>query len=544
MNYLNSFIAHWNSKNRSQFLPFIGLLVFAIALLVLDELFTGWLQTRRIMWMVHNELTTDRPVYAYLSFILSFFAWVVYCWAAFRAIRPIRGFLWVFMIMAVFIEYGYMNTFNRYMTGVDFWTAVFSPWSLWMEAIGMYFNSKALIITLLFSGVVIFNWKKPHSTIHPEIILLIFFIGNWALRTYLPFERAMGISVFQYVRLLEDIRISDRFLGTRKEVPTNKKSTLENNIILVIDESVRADHLSINNYSRNTTPTLLKLSEKGLLTNWGSAAASATCTIYSNPHILTGVSSAPGVDSRLTSYWPTVFQYAQSMGYRTYYLDAQENYLWNGMSTGDLKYVDIYQSANKFGGNIYSDEEAARYIREEILNSTGNFIVLNKLGVHVIYENDYPPSEARWFPIRPDNNNKNIQSMTINAYDNAVHFNLESFFKTLMPDMEPLPHTVLLYTSDHGQTLQEHGETWSHCHNSAPEANVPLFILGRINPVPDTQYHASHMNILPTLLDLMDVPQEFRKEQYAPSLFIAERAMNQPRFFLDGDLMPVQFNIQ
>ncbi len=534
------------SKNlvERRFLPFFGLLLFSFILLVLDEYLTGWMQTRHIMWMTQNEYRHDRQLLAGFSFILSFSIWVIYCWACFRAVKPVRVVLWLFCILSIFIEYGYIDTFHRWMTSVDLWTAFLSPWTLWTEAIGMYINYRALIIITVFSLAAAINWKRPRSSNLPEIILLVCLIGTWVFRTYMPFDRVLGISVFQYARLLEDIRPADRAFGHRAEVPSISTTVPNNNIILVIDESLRGDHLSINGYDRDTTPSLQELNKKGLITNWGIAAAGATCSINSNPHILTGVPSSPGADARLTSNWPTVFQFARAMGYRTYYLDAQESYLWNGLLAGDLNFVDVYLTTQEFGKSNNSDQQAASYIRKQVVSSTGNFIVLNKMGMHILYENNYPPSEAHWQPTPPDRDYKKNPSLVINAYDNAVHFNLESFFKTLMPDMEPLPQTVLLYTSDHGQTLQEHGETWSHCHNSAPEANVPLFILGRINPVPDTQYHASHMNILPTLLDLMDVPQEFRKEQYAPSLFVAESAMNQPRFFLDGDLMPVQFNSQ
>ncbi|HEX7556165.1 MAG TPA: sulfatase-like hydrolase/transferase, partial [Leptolinea sp.] len=351
----------------------------------------------------------------------------------------------------------------------------------------------------------------------------------------------MGSSTFQYAGLLEDIRLSDRNFGNREQVPFTPHANPVNNIILIIDESLRADHLSINSYDRDTTPTLMKLSEKGLLTNWGIAVASATCSIISNPHILTGVPSESGIDSRLTSSWPTIFQYARAMGYRTYYLDAQESFLWNGLLSSDLKFVDVHLTTQEFGKDNKSDQQAAKFIRKEILNSTGNFIVLNKMGMHILYENNYPPSEADWLPTPPESNYKKFPSLVINAYDNAIHYNLESFFQTLMPDLEELPDTFLIYTSDHGDTLQEHGETWSHCHNTDPEAKVPLFIVGKLDFMPDTQYKASHANIMPTILDLMHVPQGIRSQIYAPSLLTAQHTSNKPRYFLDGDLESILF---
>lgn len=527
-------------KHIRKILPFLGLLGFGVLLLVLDEYFIDLQQTRHIMWMFYNESRISRPITAYITFILSFTCLVIYCWAAFRSYRPVRIILGVFFVLAIFIEYGYFSTFQRYMTSVDFWTAAFSPWSLWFEAIGMYFNGKALIVSLIFLAAVAFNWKKPRSKSHPEIILLVCLVGMWLIRTYLPFDSKIGISVFQYVRLLEDIRPGDRIFGNREKVQTISTTIPGNNIVLIIDESLRGDHLQINGYKRETSPTLQKLAEKGLITNWGLSVSSATCSIYSNPHILTGVPSTANLDVRLTSRWPTLFQYAQAMGYKTQYLDGQETYLWNGLLQNDLQYVDIHLTTNDFGRSMFTDLKAAQYIRDQVTRSTGNFIVLNKMGMHIMYENNYPPEEAIWLPTPKDRDYKDTKNV-VNAYDNAVRFNMENFYTNLFPDLHELADTLIIHTSDHGETLQEHGETWSHCHSSMPEAMVPLFIIGDLGLQPDTGYRASHSNIVPTILDLMDIPEEKRLHEYAPSLLSAKSSMNGPRYFLDGDLQSIEY---
>lgn len=527
-------------KHFSNFLPFLGLLGFCFFLLVLDEYFTNLPQTRHIMWMAYDEWRSSRPITAYITFILSFTCLTIYCWTAFRSHRVIRAVLSVFFVLAIFIEYGYFSTFQRYMTSVDFWTAALSPWSLWFEAIGMYFNWKALIISLVFLLAVVYSWKKPRSKKHPEVILLVCFAGMWLMRIYLPFDHKMGISVFQYVRLLQDIRPGDRIYGDREKIPAIRTTPPGNNIILIIDESLRGDHLGINGYSRDTTPTLQKISGKGLVTNWGIAVSAATCSIFSNPHILTGVPSTPGLDIRLTSSWPTLFQYAQAMGYKTQYLDAQETYIWNGLLQKDLQNVDIHLTTSDFGRSMYSDQTAAKYIHQQVIQSTGNFIVLNKMGMHIKYENNYPSSADIWLPTPKDRDYKDFKHV-VNAYDNAVRFNLESFYTNLMPNEIELPNTLIIHTSDHGETLQEHGETWSHCHNTSPEATVPLFIIGKLPIQPDTSYKASHDNIVPTLLDLMGVPGDKRLHDYAPSLLKAGSTENTPRFFLDGDLQSVEY---
>src|SRR5574339_998571 len=126
----------------------------------------------------------------------------------------------------------------------------------------------------------------------------------------------------------------------RESVPYQPSGKPSNNIVLIIDESIRGDHLSINGYTRETTPflSLLEASEDSFY-NWGLAAAGATCSYPSNTLILTGVRPGTYEFDRTVRY-PTVFQYARAMGYETYYMDAQTSSLWNGLTDQDISFVD------------------------------------------------------------------------------------------------------------------------------------------------------------------------------------------------------------
>ncbi|MCK7485365.1 MAG: hypothetical protein MZU97_07245 [Bacillus subtilis] len=61
------------------------------------------------------------------------------------------------------------------------------------------------------------------------------------------------------------------------------ETTPQNNIVLVIDESIRGDHLSVNGYSRPTTPFLDDFATSDAdFYNWGVAIAGGTCSHTSN----------------------------------------------------------------------------------------------------------------------------------------------------------------------------------------------------------------------------------------------------------------------
>lgn len=172
-----------------------------------------------------------------------------------------------------------------------------------------------------------------------------------------------------------------------------------------------------------------------------------------------------------------------------------------------------------------------------VLESTGNFVWINKRGVHFAYNNTFPPQAAHWTPIMKGYAYDPAQrEQIVNSYDNGVRYNAETFWRSLITDPAVLEHTVVVYTSDHGQTLAEHDEPSTHCNDTRNEALVPLFIVADSDHPGDPQYRASHANIFATLLDLMQFPQAERHHSYARSLFGATAADSERRQYFVGQL--------
>ncbi len=218
--------------------------------------------------------------------------------------------------------------------------------------------------------------------------------------------------------------------------------------------------------------------------------------------------------------------------------------LGNGKSTDVEDFGKWVTSDDLQQQNWYeNDAEIARRVKEIVGNSTGNFIWINKFGVHPPYFDSYPNAASVWLPIPQKNAKFSLLAGKIkpeelvNNYDNAILYNSQSFFTNLLED-GLAKNTFYVYTSDHGQNLGENGKTLSHCSNTKNEANVPLFIVAdpRIMPNVDTTFKASHSNIFPTLLDLMNFPVTERQQKYSLSLFNAGGADSKPRFYFEGNL--------
>jgi len=64
----------------------------------------------------------------------------------------------------------------------------------------------------------------------------------------------------------------------------------------------------------------------------------------------------------------------------------------------------------------------------------------------------------------------------VNTYDNGIRFQVDEFFRVFVS--ETTNHNyVILYTSDHGQTLAEHGQVYTHGKPDKVIVDVPEFLV-------------------------------------------------------------------
>jgi glucan phosphoethanolaminetransferase (alkaline phosphatase superfamily) len=458
---------------------------------------------------------------------------------------PRRGrFVFILLFMVpIFVEFSYWKAFHRPFSVTDLDTALKSPLRMWNSASEIFFNRAAFLPVIVYALLLLLPGFPNRRRALGLATCIALCVGVNLLVQTERLDVNWGTSIPRFYKTVVDWKQSGAQAIERETLPAASSTRPTNNLVLIIDESIRSDHLSINGYDRPTTPYLDALVRvPGLVHNWGTAASGATCSPLSNALLITGVQVNKADRDRLQTLvksFPTLFQYAKAMGYRTTYIDGQTNYLWNDLSLEDLTTIDEWQKTDPNVPDLLVDQRTADWIHRQVTTSNGNFIVLNKKGVHFLYEDSYPASAAVWEPIPTDYHTQ--PERVKNAYDNGIRFNVDVFFQHLLPDTAAsTAHTMIVYTSDHGQTLFEGGVDWLHCNYTTAEASVPLILIGRLPFEPDTTYPASHSSIFPTLLDLMSVPQELRRFDYAPSLLKLPATNPSPRFYLSGDgsLMP------
>jgi glucan phosphoethanolaminetransferase (alkaline phosphatase superfamily) len=198
--------------------------------------------------------------------------------------------------------------------------------------------------------------------------------------------------------------------------------------------------------------------------------------------------------------------------------------------------------------DITKDVGVASVLSSLLNEKGGYFILVNKKGLHFHYRNNYPDNTTStvWKPVM-----KALQSIDpspagreklVNTYDNGIRFQVDEFFRTLVSETTNQNYAIL-YTSDHGQTLAEHGQAYTHMKPDNVVVDVPDFLVsgeryskkGLLDGIAPG-IRVSHLNNFATLLDLMSVPTSLRVRPYDTSIFSLTAEDNRERYYMSGSL--------
>ena len=289
------------------------------------------------------------------------------------------------------------------------------------------------------------------------------------------------------------------------------------NIVWIIDESITGSYLSINGYTKKTTPYLEELSKKSNdFTNFGIANSISNCSASSNLFLRIGLNPY-GYKKEQISDLPTIFQYAKRAGYKTWLFDSQtkEGHMQNHLTIYDKESIDNFKTLSSEVARPKRDKHFSDAMIS-LVNSAKiddkNFIVLVKYGAHfpylLTYEADKalfaPALENSYEPMSFANRDKEL-----NTYANSIYYNVDLYFKHMLRKLD-LSKSIVFYTSDHGQNILEvKGVTRTHCNTGnivKNEVSVPLFLFTHNAKTlfpKDKKGFYSHIQIFPTTLSLM-----------------------------------------
>ena len=517
----------------------------------------------------YRALLRSLPVFRTMkfsgAFTLVFLQVVAFFYLLLLLPRPLRIVALLLSVFVVVVLFSYWLTLSQFMTGTDLFLAVSVGGDHRSEAISSFFKprvlSYALPYVLVLSALIIL--VPPVSAFRETLALsllpaLYLLASNYVLFLRVP-ERSFHLNpLTSFLRATLHYKFENlrEYHGPRDDLPPFHTSQRPlDSIIYVIDESVRGSNLSLNGYPRATTPFLQSLETQGLLKNLGICVAAGSFSHISNAYLVTGHNAFPD-DAFRTDKNPTLFDYAKKMGYETICIDIDQGYLpqlVKAAGDGPVRSLDRWMTEQSFrerGIDLETTKDlgVARVLSGLLNERGGYFVVVNKKGLHFHYRNRYPDDIAStiWRPVmeasEPIDPSATGREKLVNTYDNGIRFQVDEFFRAFVSETTNQNY-VILYTSDHGQTLAEHGQVYTHMKPDKVIVDVPDFLVsgeryskkGLLAGIPPG-IRVSHLNNFATLLDLMGVPMSLRVRPYDKSIFSLTAGDNRVRYYMSGSL--------
>jgi hypothetical protein len=338
----------------------------------------------------------------------------------------------------------------------------------------------------------------------------------------------------------------------RQPVTASRGPALATHVVLLVDESIRGDLLSLARPEVGTTPWLS--ARRGEIADFGIASSATNCSATSNATLLVGMrpSELPDRDGLVRSK-PTIFDHAARAGYRTTLIDGQatdDRPPW-ALTPRDVAALDRWRVLRQERPDL-PVSEVDRALLEAVVEATSSaepsFVYATKRGAHYRYKSVLAPAARRDAELQAAALGFNELPIT-GTYLAALKHAVDAFFSELLPRLEGRD-VLVVYTSDHGESLLEDGTSRTHCMEglAAPEqGRVPLFVwhgLGASSPLfrrfADAARAAHHrarsFEVFPTLLVCMGYDEREVAADYG-AILLDGAAPRRERAFFTGDIL-------
>lgn len=309
------------------------------------------------------------------------------------------------------------------------------------------------------------------------------------------------------------------------------------NVVLIVLDTVRVDHLSLHGYGRETTPNIDALGREGVV--FDACFSTSPWTLPSHITMFTGRYPHETEADWLVPFredYPTLAEALAARGYATGGFVGNLGYCGsqNGIDRGFVRYEDFYVKPDVFAfSSLVGSHFASRYLghpfgtmlRNDAETVTSRFLewtreldgrpffaFLNYYDAHEdylppagfdIYDPTGDPTSAYGTSVRPD-----AKKQIVAAHDGCIRF-IDHHIGRLVSELESaglLDDTILVVTSDHGELFGEHG-LQGHGHSLyRPLLHVPLVVWSRRGLPPGRRIaeYATLRDLATTILELTE----------------------------------------
>ncbi|MCI0412002.1 tetratricopeptide repeat protein [bacterium] len=282
-------------------------------------------------------------------------------------------------------------------------------------------------------------------------------------------------------------------------LPSAGIAASQSDVVLITIDTLRADRVGCYGYTKAETPAMDRLAKEGIL--FKNAISHVPLTRPSHTSMFTGLypfehnvhdNVAPSLDPKI----PVLAELLRNNGYATgafvasFVVNSQ-----SGLQRGFDLFADKFDAQKQPGQFALNLEKTGSEIYDEFadwqsgVKSKPYFAWIHLYDPHFPYE---PPDPyANRFSGRP--------------YDGEVAYS-DSIVGKILKLLRP--NTLLIVTSDHGESLGDHGENAHSFFIYDSTLHVPLLIRwpGKLPAAKQIEFQTRLVDLFPTILDLLNIP--------------------------------------
>jgi arylsulfatase A-like enzyme len=309
------------------------------------------------------------------------------------------------------------------------------------------------------------------------------------------------------------------------DTPTDStKSRKDWNVIFISLDTLRADHLHVYGYERNTSPHMDYLASEGVL--FKNHIAAAPATLISHASMFTSLNPSVHKAEALTrtvldGRFTTLAEFLKKEAFITaaFTGGGQMNKAFR-LDQG----FDIYDDENDGNGLPYAIDKVLDWLRRH--KDQRFFLFFHTYQVHAPYSPP-PPYDELFYPEYSGHLENEIDGEILNQinrklllieqddlrhiialYDGEIAFT-DAQLGRLFEELKTLglwDKTLIVLTSDHGEEFNEHGMVGHHSHTLYEELlKVPLIIRFPHSAFRGVVVHQQSrgIDIFPTIVDIL-----------------------------------------
>ncbi len=285
------------------------------------------------------------------------------------------------------------------------------------------------------------------------------------------------------------------------------------NLILIIVDALRSDHMEIYGYGRDTTPHLQALQRMGKLRLAGEMRAVCASTMCG----LLGIATSQYVH-QLSQRPITLQEVLRRHGYSVHIIISDDHTTFYGVRQSYGEVDSYFDRRSAVGSWEVNDDRLVldRLAQFEAWDGRPVMMQLHLMSAHILGRRDpammrYTPSVNYAFTPQEAGEEGALNPSAVNFYDNGV-LQADAMIDAILDILARkgyLHEAVVAITADHGEALGEHG-LFQHANSVHEEVlHVPFMLLSYgyrpTGPINGRRL-ASQIDIAPTLLAELGLP--------------------------------------